>query len=199
MNIGDEIRQVFDKAMTHLKASMDAGPEGVCAILTSEESTLVYRLLTDALEARQTPPPRLGPLVIACDGGLVQSVSSNDERLIHKLDIMVIDYDVDGAETVYSVPQKDAQDPTAESDAQVHEEVCNEADAIDVGETWRRYINDEVTLECAMVNAEAEGYRVRLVPGSAVRYEWFTDEAVAFIDYPDEDAAWMAAYKDIVA
>jgi hypothetical protein len=188
--------------LTILKASMDEGPGGLHASLSPEESTLVYRFLME----RFTKEPPLGPLAIVCDGGLVQHVCSSDERLIGNVDIIVIDYDVDSAETVYAVPQNDPQDPTAESDAQIYGEAVTRA-SIPLAEVWRRYMADEVTLDCAKINAEAEGYRVRVVPTlrhsgdpapESERYEWFTDEAVSFVDYEDEDAAWMAAYQDLV-
>lgn len=139
----------------------------------------------------------IGPIAIVCDGGLVQSVNTDDLRL-QGLQFLVIDYDTDGAEIVFGVPQKDAQDPTAESDAQMHGDVAVAANGIDLAEAWRRYMTDDVTLECAIVNAEADGYKVRLVPGSTDRWEWYTDEAVAFVDYEDADAAWMAAFQDSV-
>lgn len=191
----DEIKAVFDRAMTNLKAAMDAGPAGVCAILTSEEATAIYRLIEAAFERIKIP---FDPIAIVCDGGIVQSVNTDDERLIGKLDILVIDYDVDGAEEVYAVPQVGEADPTLVSEAQLFGVAVTPADGIDLPETWRRYMADEVTLDTAKINAESEGYRVRLVPGSTDRWEWFTAEAVAFVDYEDADAAWMAAYQDLV-
>jgi hypothetical protein len=146
-------------------------------------------------EAREHEEPKLGPLAIVCDGGLVQSVNTDDVRLLG-LQTLVIDYDTDSAETVYYVPQ--VGEP-AESEAQLCGVVVTLATGIDLAKTWHRYMEDEVTLDCAKVNAESEGYRVRRVPGSTTdRYEWFTTEAVAFVDYPNEDEAWMAAYKDLV-
>lgn len=167
-----------------------------CEAQWSPEQRAVVEVLR---EATKNPEPKLGPLAIAMDGGLVQNVCSDDPRLIGNISILVIDYDTDGAETVYHVPQVDKQIPALVSEAQLYETVCSPADGIKLAETWRRYMNDEVTLECAIVNAEADGYKVRLVPGSSDRWEWYTDEAaVSFVDYEDADAAWMAAYLDIV-
>lgn len=166
-----------------------------CEAQWSPEQRNVVEALREAIKTKEPP---LGPLAIACDGGLVQSVVSDDPRLIGNISILVIDYDTDGAETVYFVPQVDKQIPTLVSEAQLYETVCGPADRINLPETWRRYMNDEVTLECAIVNAEAEGYKVRLVPGSTDRWEWYTDEAVAFTDVASEDEAWIAAYLDTV-
>lgn len=163
---------------------------------TADRASGYYRELV--LQAQAWTEPAFGPLAIVCDGGIVQSVDTDDERLIGKLDIVVIDYDIDGAEEVYAVPQVGEADPTLVSEAQLFGVAVTPADGIDLAETWRRYMADEVTLDTAKINAESEGYRVRLVPGSTDRWEWFTAEAVAFVDYEDADAAWMAAYQDLV-
>lgn len=184
---------------------MRTAQEMITALIKTleEEGFSQLDVVTEAREwtDRTWTEPALGPLAIAMEGGIVQSVCSDDQRLINNIRVLVIDYDTDSAETVYYVPQVDKTgvDPTCVSEAQLYESVCGPADGIDLHETWRRYMDDEVTLDCAKINAESEGYRVRRVPGSTTdRYEWFTTEAVAFVDYPNEDEAWMAAYKDLV-
>lgn len=50
--IQDHLKAVLDSAAKKLKAGMDEGPGGPDVVLTTEEATLVYRLMTDGAGMR---------------------------------------------------------------------------------------------------------------------------------------------------
>jgi hypothetical protein len=57
------------------------------------------------LDCREVELPDLGSIAVTLEGGTVQDVVTDDQRL-HGIDVMVIDYDTDGADETYDVPQK---------------------------------------------------------------------------------------------
>jgi hypothetical protein len=56
-------------------------------------------------------------LIITCDGGLVQSVNSDDPALIGQ-EVVIVDYDAEGSDDYVEVPQGDG----TTSEACVHKD-----------------------------------------------------------------------------
>jgi hypothetical protein len=77
-----------------------------------------------------------GPLAIAIEDGCVPHALTNDQRLCG-LDVLVVDYDTDGAEETYHVPQKPGSECTPE--AVLYDQEVGLATEIDLDDLWRRF------------------------------------------------------------
>jgi hypothetical protein len=89
----------------------------------------------------------LGPLAISIEGGMVQDAVSDDKRL-HGLDVLVIDYDTDGAEVTYNITQRDRRGKVdGVSEAVVSDRAVGPASGIDLAELWHNYLNAEDGLD----------------------------------------------------
>jgi hypothetical protein len=86
---------------------------------------------------------KLGPLAISMEGGIVQDAVSDDKRL-HGLDVLVIDYDTDGADKTYHVKQRDHRGQEyGTSEAYVSDRAVCPASGIDLSELWHNFIHAE--------------------------------------------------------
>jgi hypothetical protein len=89
----------------------------------------------------------LGPLAISIEGGMVQDAVSDDKRL-HGLDVLMIDYDTDGAEVTYNITQRDRRGKVdGVSEAVVSDRAVGPASGIDLAELWHNYLNAEDGLD----------------------------------------------------
>ena len=64
------------------------------------------------LDCREVDIPDLEPIAVTIEGGAVQDIATDDARL-RGLDVLVVDYDPDGADETYEVPQKDSNGATS--------------------------------------------------------------------------------------
>ena len=93
--------------------------------------------------------PPLGPIGVVVEGGVVQGVVSSDTRLTDT-NAVVIDYDTDGVEHTYSVPQIPATDHVPR--AELYDTQVQMATGIDFDDLWRRFCTvgpDHVEVEQA--------------------------------------------------
>jgi hypothetical protein len=89
----------------------------------------------------------LGPLAITIEGGAVQDAVSDDKRL-HGLNLLVVDYDIDGAEYTYNVTQKNHKGETdGVSEAVVTDAAVCAASGIDLAELWHNFTHGEDGLD----------------------------------------------------
>src|SRR5205823_329194 len=85
----------------------------------------------------------LGPLAITIEGGAVQDAVSDDKRL-HGLDVLVIDYDIDGADMTYNVTQRDHRGKVdGASETVVSDRAVGPASGIDLAELWHNFQHAE--------------------------------------------------------
>ena len=90
-----------------------------------------------------------GPLAITIEGGAVQDAVSDDKRL-HGLDVLVIDYDIDGADMTYNVTQRDHRGKVdGASEAVVNDRAVGPAIGIDLAELWHNFQHAEAGLDDA--------------------------------------------------
>jgi hypothetical protein len=102
------------------------------------------------LDCREVELSDLGPIAITLEGGTVQDVVTDDKRLCG-IDVMVIDYDTDGADETYDVPQKSRNGEITEiATACLSDRAISAASGIELSEVWRRF-----SLACAADECEA--------------------------------------------
>jgi hypothetical protein len=81
----------------------------------------------------------LGPIAITLEGGTVQDVVTDDKRLCG-VDVMVIDYDTDGADQTYDVQQKARNGATTHvATACLSDRAIALASGIELTDLWRRF------------------------------------------------------------
>lgn len=89
------------------------------------------------------PARKLGPIAIALEGGLVQSIVTDDDRL-RGVDVLVVDYDTEGADEaeLLDVAQKEYDQKRKKwvtcdhTQAVVRGDVIGSAHGIDLAELW---------------------------------------------------------------
>jgi hypothetical protein len=93
----------------------------------------------DALCERLNTPSTAPVIAIALDGGVVQSVVSDDPRL-QGIDVLVIDYDAEGATELYQVRQTGAGHAADDKAyAALSDHAIGAADGIALAETWEQF------------------------------------------------------------
>jgi hypothetical protein len=90
---------------------------------------------------------KLGPIAVAIEGGAVQDVVTDDKRL-HGLDVLVIDYDIDGAEMTCNVTQRDHTGKDCGiSEAIVSDHAVGPASGIDLAGLWHAFAHADDGLD----------------------------------------------------
>ena len=93
------------------------------------------------LDCREVELSDLGPIVITLEGGTVQDVVSDDKRL-RGIDVMIIDYDTDGADETYDVPQKSRNGAiTHVATAWLSDRTITAASGIELTQLWQRFLS----------------------------------------------------------
>jgi hypothetical protein len=92
------------------------------------------------LDCREVELSDLGPIAITMEGGTVRDVVNDDKRLCG-VDVMVIDYDTDGADETYDVPQKGKNGATTHvATACLSDRAIAAASGIELADHWRHFL-----------------------------------------------------------
>jgi hypothetical protein len=82
----------------------------------------------------------LGPIAVTMEGSAVQDVVTDDARL-RGLDVLIIDYDTDGAAETYDVPQKASNGAiTHVATACLSDRAIGKATGIHLSELWGHFL-----------------------------------------------------------
>jgi hypothetical protein len=144
----DDARKVFDEAMREEWASwVPCGEDGETQLDYPGEPGEAMRQMREYWGAefelwelsKHEIDVSLGPLGVVVEDGIVQFVVSNDTRLL-TTDVLVIDYDTDGVEATYSVPQIPATEYVPR--ATLYDMQVKQPTGIDFADLWRRFFTE---------------------------------------------------------
>lgn len=116
----------------------------------------------------------LGPIVVAMEGGLVSSVVSTDKRL-HGIDVVIVDYDIEGADE--SELRKVVQHDGESAEALIGEDRIGEA---------------TINIDYLLASTEEDYAKIARANGWA-----FGKSGVWFDDTGEEDAKTFATAKEV--